>query len=520
MYRILLLMKQSLLQQFTQIILSVILLLSLQPSWSATERVALVIGNSAYKDSPLKNPSNDARDMAAKLRKLGFEVEQLINANKRSMKEAIRRFGKKLHQKDTVGLFYFAGHGVQLDGSNYLLPIKAKIESEADIEFEAVNAARVLQQMEQAENNLNLVILDACRNNPFTSSFRSASRGLTKMNAPNGSMILYATSPGNVAADGEGSNGLFTEKLLKMMDEKGLKIEEVFKKTAIAVNQASGKKQSPYIEGFILGDFYFNDSNVTIQQAPEQVTTADPDMASKAENRFWDSVETDPSIDMYQEYLKAYPKGHYAGIAKIKLKKLKHKASPKPVPQVITGKLTIRSNVNDDTVRLNGENKGSSRLDLNLKAGIYALEVSKKGYDTWERNLEVKVGREQTVYAKLKRITTSIPKPDNTNIISTTSNWKGSAIDETCGGVSSNLTLSSDKTGYLSGKGSDSEGEKYIIYGAVKSSGMSLTANGDDNGRISLSCNLNTNGTICSGTWFGSWPDNINCRGTFQLNAQ
>jgi hypothetical protein len=515
-------MKQSLLQKLTQIILSVILFIIMQSSSSASERVALVIGNSAYKDSPLNNPSNDARDMAAKLRELGFEVDQQINANKRSMKEAIRRFGKKLHQKDTVGLFYFAGHGVQLDGSNYLLPIKAKIESEADVEFEAVNAARILKQMEQAENNLNLVILDACRNNPFTRSFRSAARGLAKMEAPSGSMILYATSPGNVAADGEGSNGLFTEKLLEMMDKKGLKIEEVFKKTAIAVNQASGKKQSPYIEGFILGDFYFNDSNVTIQQAPAKVTSPDPGMAGKAENRFWDSVESAPSIDMYQEYLKAYPEGHYAGIARIKLKKLKHKASPRPAPQLNTGKLTIRSNVNDDTVRLNGENKGSTRLDLNLKTGIYALEVSKKGYDTWEHNIEIKAGSEQTVYAKLKRIAVSASKPDklNNSIISPISNWKGSAIDETCGGASSNLTLSSDKTGYLSGKASDSEGENYYIYGSLKSNGMILTANGDENGRIKLSCNFNTSGTQCSGRWFGSWPDNINCSGRFQLNAQ
>jgi tol-pal system protein YbgF len=292
-------------------------------AYAAQKRIALVIGNSAYKDSPLINPINDARDMSSQLTSLGFTVDTVINANHRQMTKAIQRFGKKLRDKNTVGLFYFAGHGVQVNGSNFLLPVSYNIETEADIEFEAVNAARVLSQMEGAENNLNLMILDACRNNPFTRSFRSASRGLAKMHAPAGSMILYATSPGNVAADGDGKNGLFTSKLLENMSKKGLKIEDVFKKTALEVSRESGKKQFPYIEGYILGDFYFT-GPLIIHQSPVNPTTPEKNLISQAETRFWESVEADPGKEMYEAYLQAYPDGHYLSIAKIKLKKYNH----------------------------------------------------------------------------------------------------------------------------------------------------------------------------------------------------
>jgi len=398
---------------YLAILLCTSLILLMQSSWAVQKRVALVIGNGSYKNVPLKNPKNDASDMAVKLKKLGFQVDKLINADLKHMTRSIQRFGKSLQQKNTVGLFYFAGHGVQMDGSNYLLPVDANIESEADIQFEAVNAARVLQQMERSENNLNLVILDACRNNPFSRSFRSASRGLAKMEAPRGSMILYATSPNNVAADGQGRNGLFTEKLLKIMSQKGLKIEEVFKKTAIAVNTASGQKQSPYIEGFILGDFYFN-GNVTNQPSASQNTHSATDEVSLTENRFWDEVKADPGIEMYQAYLYEYPNGHYVRIANIKLKKLTHRAPATPPDKVNTGQLTIRSNVNNDRVALNGKNYGSSRLDLSLNAGNYQLVISKDGYKDYIKKLSISSGSQQTVYAKLShKISQSSPNNSN-----------------------------------------------------------------------------------------------------------
>lgn len=225
---------------------------------SARKKVALVMGNSTYKVSPLTNPTNDASDIAKRLEGLGFEVSKILNASQKEMEQAIRRFHRTLFAKDTVGLFYYAGHAVELRGSNYLIPVDAELHSEADVKYETVNVGRLLDGMSDANNGLNIVILDACRNNPFARSFRSAGTGLVPSNPATGTIILYATEPTNVAEDGDGRNGTFTLHLLNSMSKPGLTVEEVFKKTAISVNRATKGNQTPWSEGFILGDFYFH----------------------------------------------------------------------------------------------------------------------------------------------------------------------------------------------------------------------------------------------------------------------
>ena len=221
------------------------------------ERLALVIGNSAYQTAPLKNPLNDAEDMAVALRNLGFKVLLKINADQRTMEDTIRFFGKQLRGAG-VGLFYFAGHGVQVGGLNYLIPIGANIDSESDVKYEAVDAGRVLGKMEDAENQLNIVILDACRNNPFSRNFRTSERGLARMDAPKGSLIAYATAPGEVAADGSERNGIFTKYLMKHMFEPNLPIELVLKKARIDVARTTGGRQIPWESSSLMGNFYFN----------------------------------------------------------------------------------------------------------------------------------------------------------------------------------------------------------------------------------------------------------------------
>ena len=213
----------------------------------ATEkkRIALVLGNGAYKIAPLKNPANDAEDMAKALREMGFEVIHKENANRKVMKKAIKDFGRRLRYAG-IGLFYYAGHGIQVNGNNFLIPINADIETESDVEFEAVDAGRVLGKMEDAGNELNIVILDACRNNPFARSFRSNNPGLSKMDAPKGSLVAYATAPGSVATDGTGRNGIYTKHLVKQMKTPGLKIEEVLKNVRIDVMREPGDKQVPW----------------------------------------------------------------------------------------------------------------------------------------------------------------------------------------------------------------------------------------------------------------------------------
>lgn len=239
----------------------------------ANTRIALVIGNGSYANAPpLKNPTNDANDMADALAKLGFNVARGIDLNQRQMKAMIREFGQKL-KGGGQGLFYFAGHGVQLRGRNYLIPVDASIQSEADVEDQGVDANLIMGLMDEAGNALNVVILDACRNNPFSRSFRSVSNGLAQMDAPSGTLIAYATAPGSVASDGSVRNGLYTQELLKNMAVAGLSIEEVFKRVRVAVRGATGGKQTPWESSSLTGDFYFTGSKSAANSIETKPTT-------------------------------------------------------------------------------------------------------------------------------------------------------------------------------------------------------------------------------------------------------
>jgi hypothetical protein len=173
------------------------------------------------------------------------------------MEKSIRAFGKEL-RSGGVGLFYFAGHGVQVQGRNYLIPIDATIETESEVKYESVDAGRVLGQMADAKNNMNIIILDACRDNPYARSFRSSEKGLAKMDAPTGSILAFSTAPGSIAADGIGRNGLYTSKLLKHVMTPGLTIERVLKNVRIEVMKDSGARQVPWESSSLTGDFYFN----------------------------------------------------------------------------------------------------------------------------------------------------------------------------------------------------------------------------------------------------------------------
>ncbi|MFT5221235.1 MAG: putative caspase-like protein [Planctomycetota bacterium] len=296
-------------------------LLSLDAS-AAQSRTALVIGNSNYPAAGLKNPVNDARLMTQTLINKGFVVTTLLDAGKREMKESIRSFTRSLDE-DSVGLFYFAGHGIEIDGNNYLIPVDAEIGSETDVEFEGVNAGRILSGLKRANNGLNLVVLDACRNNPYSRSFRSTSRGLSRMQPASGSLILYATEPGSVAADGKGDNGVFTEHLVNAINRKGFSIEKVFKITARDVSRATAKKQTPYIEGVVLGDFYFDEEGAAPKASKPLQTASISSGNTGIEQDFWSEVSASPSKEMYQAYLDQYPDGHFAAIARIKLSLLK-----------------------------------------------------------------------------------------------------------------------------------------------------------------------------------------------------
>jgi len=230
--------------------------------YAKERRIALIIGNKSYKTLPLKNAVNDAMDMAALLSKKGFEVTLITDANKTSMKNAIREFGENIN-KGGVGLFYYSGHGVQFEGNNYLVPVDADIQNAAEIQDQCIGASAVSSYMEFANNRINIIILDACRNSPFRSFVRSGQQGMTKeepippKGTKQGSLIAFATAPGNVASDGTERNGLYTSKLLKHMNTPGVKLEDVFKKVRVEVAAFSQNKQIPWDNNSLTGDFYF-----------------------------------------------------------------------------------------------------------------------------------------------------------------------------------------------------------------------------------------------------------------------
>ena len=342
----------------------------------AAGRTALVIGNSDYQISPLLNPTRDADDMAAALRFLGFDVIHLENITRSELRHGIREFGNKIKQGG-VGLFYYAGHGIQVDGENYLIPLGADIAAEDEIIDEAINVSSVLRKMHSAENGLNIVILDACRDNPFARSFRSASSGLAKMHAPSGTIVAYATAPGSTAADGSGENGVYTKHLLNVMQEQSLSIEEVFKKVRVAVKKETAGVQVPWEESSLEGDFYFH--KPTLENQPKEATLSAATVIGSQdegenERLFWESVRDSDDTSMIQAYLDNYPNGKFTSLAKIKVNKLGGNQNEAP-------------EINSTTIETASAIPKSNEEDLNQ-----VLTMSTSLVGKWKGNFQKMVG--------------------------------------------------------------------------------------------------------------------------------
>ncbi len=294
----------------------------------APKRVALVIGNGAYKEGgTLKNPVNDARAMAATLKQLGFHVVARENATKQQMERAVGEFGDLLNA-GSVALFYFAGHGMQVNGRNFLVPVDATITSESRARLEALDVDLVLDQMAASNSDMNLLVLDACRNNPFERRFRSRAGGLAQINAPKGTLIAYATAPGTVAADGDGANGIYTAKLLDAIKTTGLPIEDVFKRVRVDVSRETNDAQTPWEASSLTGSFYFI-------EAPKVV--APPAGPSEAEKEmvFWDSVKANDDPGVLNAYLERYPNGIFARLARAKIKSAAEKQRIAALPPAV-----------------------------------------------------------------------------------------------------------------------------------------------------------------------------------------
>ncbi len=304
----------------SSLVLVMAMILAVQ-SAAAEKRVALVIGNGAYaKVGVLPNPPNDARLIGRTLRSVGFDVIEVIDTTQKQMKQAIKKFGNKLEAggKDTVGLFYYAGHGIQVGSENYLIPVNAEINNEKDVDIESVSANTVLRSMEFAGNRVNIVIMDACRNNPYKRGFRSAARGLAKMEATSGTLIAYATALGDVAADGRGANSPYSKALAKAMSIPGITVERMFKTVRNTVATATDKAQIPWESSSLIGeDFYFSRPG----NPPTLKVSGAPIRPVDKEAMFWNSIKDSTDGENFQAYLEQFPNGTFAPLAKLKVRK-------------------------------------------------------------------------------------------------------------------------------------------------------------------------------------------------------
>lgn len=327
-------------------------------------RIALVIGNSAYPSSPLVNPANDARAMGEALRKLGFQVETVLDADKARLKQSVSELIAKLKGRNGMAVLYYAGHGVQIKYDNYIVPVDAKIKQESDIVLQSINANELLAALIASSHRLSVMILDACRDNPFKDKKDFA--GLSPQDAPAGALIAYATEPGNVAQDGDekSKNGLYTQHLLKELDRPETSINEVFKRVRFAVRRASQGQQVPSYTNGIDRDYNF--ANGREESTPSLESRAQRFVIEKAH---WDRIKASKNPEDYYDFIDHYPDSGISELAQAVLERIERR---KLVAQLQEGEAAqnpaeSRFRIGDNyTMRLSTSNQRASR-DITIK---------------------------------------------------------------------------------------------------------------------------------------------------------
>ena len=329
------------------------------------DRVALVIGNAAYKNAtPLSNSINDATVMANALKSLGFELvggKAQTNLDKVALDNVIRKFGETIRGK-RVAFLYYSGHGVQVDGRNYLIPTSANVMSRTDVKYELVNVDNVLDDMNASGTKVNIIVLDACRNNPFgDTGLRGLGSGLAVMDAPSGTLIAYATGPGKTAADGVGKNSPYTESLSHIITEPGLDIEDVFREVGKDVQIKTAGEQIPWKMDSLTEKFYFKETGETEGTIR---TAGGPGPAS------------------------GLPKRETPG----------------------TGSMKVKSTPAGAFVYLNGAWKGSTPMNIDgLSPGSVGLKVVLDGYESVEDTVQIEAGKEEVMNYTLAKVTVAPP---------------------------------------------------------------------------------------------------------------
>ena len=296
---------------------------------STATRQALVIGNNDYAKAPrLLNAVNDANDLAAVLRDLDFHVEVVTNADRQTMERAVRSFTASLGAGD-VAFFHFSGHGLQIDGENYLIPVDFDLSDEIGAKYDAYSASEIHDRIASSKAALNILTLDACRNNGFR-SLRGGSAGLAAMNAARGSFLAFATGPGKTADDNpKGRNGRFTAAMLDALREPGRELAHVFRRVREHVIDGTAGRQVPWTSSSVVGEFYFLIENVTIEAAP---APGREDLALQVELAYWNSLKDINEPGAFESYLERYPNGTFITLAKLKLESLRAPRQPPPAP--------------------------------------------------------------------------------------------------------------------------------------------------------------------------------------------
>src|SRR3954452_1186737 len=275
------------------------------------QRMALVIGNANYQTAPkLANPGNDAQSMSQLLNSAGFEVTQATDLTRKDMVRVVQDFTAKVAERGpgTVAMVYYAGHGVQIEGENYLLPVDAKISSSYDLDGNSLRLVDLMGTLDSISSRMRIVVLDACRNNPFPQASDNG-RGLAIVDAPNGSIVGYSTAPGMEAADGDGNHSPYTSAFLNIAREPNLPIEQLFKRVRLEVNNATRGRQTPWESSSLTSDFYFfGDTAVAASREPDRspILQMAANLPSRSVRQAYDYVVSEGSPEYYEEFMRLY----------------------------------------------------------------------------------------------------------------------------------------------------------------------------------------------------------------------
>lgn len=385
--------------------------LAFSPGWAAgpdPARQALVIGNGDYRAAPLVNPANDARAVDGLLQQAGFTVTSRIDSRRADMLTAIEDFGRRVRHADTqLAVFYYAGHGTQLDWRNYLLPVDVHAETPAQIRQQCVDLGFLLDRISAVQGRTFVIILDACRNDPFGGGYRVEQKGLSQFDAPAGCLLAYSTAPGKVASDGEGSNSLYTENLIRELSVRSVRVEDALKRVRLHVRLASGGEQTPWETTSLESDVYL------FADGARKLSDADIEKAFEQELEEWKRIKDSDRLDDWIGYLHRYPNGRFAEIAQVRLGRLLPKLRRSPPPVTTTAVAAAPAAID---IRPGGAVPAFLQKQENpYSAGLYPLDRHYTvGDEATFRESDLLTNQEVRVYTH--RVTRVVPEQDRVEI--------------------------------------------------------------------------------------------------------